>query len=391
MNVKYCIGNEGISNRPLRPFSEEVLDFAAELSAALMQNEQVRKYPDIVSFAFWCRKANLQKKSELFQGKGETRLGRGLVFHIAPSNVPVNFAFSYLFSLLSGNANIVRLPSKDFPQVALLTRVIDRVLENHKEIRKRTAMVQYPAGDEATVFFGGMADARMIWGGDATVAAVRACKPKPRCVDIVFADRYSICVLDGSAVEAAKEAELKKLAEGFYNDTYRMDQNASSSPQMIFWRCASAAAKERFWKAVYDYADARYELQPASSVDKYTKMCQDAVELQELGWGSRMGNLVYRAGLNRLSSGITGLRGSCGYFYEYDLKEYGEILPVLTEKFQTVTYYGIDPNELRDFILSEGVRGIDRIVPVGKALEIDVIWDGYDVIGMLSRIVEVQS
>lgn len=113
--------------------------------------------------------------------------------------------------------------------------------------------------------------------------------------------------------------------------------------------------------------------------------------MQELGWGSRMGNLVYRAGLNRLSSGITGLRGSCGYFYEYDLKEYGEILPVLTEKFQTVTYYGIDPNELRDFILSEGVRGIDRIVPVGKALEIDVIWDGYDVIGMLSRIVEVQS
>ena len=205
-----------------RPFSGEVLDFAAELSAALMQNEQVRKYPDIVSFAFWCRKANLQKKSELFQGKGEARLGRGLVFHIAPSNVPVNFAFSYLFSLLSGNANIVRLPSKDFPQVALLTRVIDRVLENHKEIRKRTAMVQYPAGDEATAFFGGMADARMIWGGDATVAAVRACKPKPRCVDIVFADRYSICVLDGSAVEAAKEAELKRLAEGFYNDTYRM-------------------------------------------------------------------------------------------------------------------------------------------------------------------------
>ena len=63
---------------------------------------------------------------------------------------------------------------------------------------------------------------------------------------------------------------------------------------------------------------------------------------------------------------------------------------MLTEKFQTATYFGIDPEELRDFVLREQVRGIDRIVPVGKALDIDAVWDGYDVIGMLSRIVEVR-
>ena len=125
-------------------------------------------------------------------------------------------------------------------------------------------------------------------------------------------------------------------------------------------------------------------------MDKYTKLCQDAADLPQLARGSRIENLAYRAELKALPGEITGLRGTCGYFYEYNLKDYRELLPVLTEKFQTATYFGIDPEELRDFVLREQVRGIDRIVPVGKALDIDAVWDGYDVIGMLSRIVEVR-
>lgn len=42
--------------------------------------------------------------------------GRGVAFHIAPSNVAVNFAFSLAAGLLTGNANIVRLSSKPFPR-----------------------------------------------------------------------------------------------------------------------------------------------------------------------------------------------------------------------------------------------------------------------------------
>ena len=388
--INYCIGNENISNRPLTPFSEEACEFAAALSAALMGNAEAKNYPDVMSFAFWCRKANLLARRKKWEESGEKRLGRGLVFHIAPSNVPINFAFSCLFSLLAGNANLVRIPSRNFPQVALVCRVMREVLEAHPEIRKRTAMVQYAADNVITEQLCRAADARVIWGGDATAASIRGCAAKPRCIDLVFADRYSICVLDGASIEAAEDAKIKKLAEAFYNDTYLMDQNACSSPHTIFWRNASEAAKERFWQAVFAYARPKYGLQAASCVDKYTKLCQDAAELPVLARGSRIENLVYRAELRALPEDITGLRGTCGYFYEYDLKDYRELLPVLTEKFQTATYFGIDPEELREFVLREQVRGIDRIVPVGKALDIDAVWDGYDVIGMLSRIVEVR-
>ena len=54
-------------------------------------------------------------------------IGRGKVLHIAPSNVPMNFAYSFAFGLLSGNINLVRLPSKEFAQIRILCDVIKQV------------------------------------------------------------------------------------------------------------------------------------------------------------------------------------------------------------------------------------------------------------------------
>ena len=79
------------------------------------------------------------------------------------------------------------------------------------------------------------ADARMIWGGDKTIESIRSLKTKPRCVDITFADRYSICIINAEKILSLDEEKLSRLAESFYNDTFLMDQNACSSPQMIYW------------------------------------------------------------------------------------------------------------------------------------------------------------
>lgn len=386
--VKYLVGTEAISNYPLEPYSQEVCSFAAALSDALLKEPEARRYPDVMTFAFWCRKGNIAAKKAKWDERCEKRLGRGLVFQVAPSNVPINFAFTYMFALLAGNATIVRASSKDFPQVTLICKKVKEVLEQFPEIGKRTAFVQYPADNELTEQFSLMADARVIWGGDTTVTNIRQCASKPKCFDLVFADRYSFCIMDGKAVEAISDDQMKKLVESFYNDTFLMDQNACSSPQMIFWEGATEDVKERFWQAVYDYAKPRYNLQTAFSVDKYTKMCQDAIDKPELAKGLRIENLIYRAVLKELPKDITNIRGNCGYFYEYDLKNRDELIGVITEKFQTITYFGVEPAELQDWVIKNQLRGIDRIVPVGKSLDIDVVWDGYDIIGMLSRIIE---
>ena len=95
-NVNYIIGDENIVNTPLRVFDDEVCEFLNEISSNLLKSPIIRKYTDLSALAFWCRKANLQKMKDNF-GKFNNRVGRGLCFHIAPSNIPVNSIFSYFF------------------------------------------------------------------------------------------------------------------------------------------------------------------------------------------------------------------------------------------------------------------------------------------------------
>ncbi len=387
-NVNFILGSEEIDKSPMQVYADEVCAFIAEVSAKLMQSPLVRQYPDLSALAFWGRKKNIEKLKNDF-GDRFGWLGRGLSFHISPSNVPINFAFTYLFGLLAGNANIVRLPSKEFPQVEAMCQVFKEVLKNYPEIEKRTAFVKYPRDDEITAEFCKMADVRMIWGGDETIASIKQMPAKPRCIDVAFADRYSLAIINGGSILSASEDEIRKLAEAFYNDTYLMDQNACSSPQVVLWEKDSVKARDIFWKAVYNVAKQKYVLQDASAVDKYTLMCEEAINNPNFAGCLREENLLYREELSRLDEDIINHRGKSGYFYEYALQDLDELCKVVTEKFQTITYFGVDVKILYDRLIATNVRGVDRIVPIGKAMDIDVIWDGFDLVRVVARIMKV--
>lgn len=382
-SVEYLVGNENILNTPLSVFNDKAISFLNDISQELLKSEKSRIYPDLSAFAFWCRKANLNKLKDNYSIID--RLGRGLCFHISPSNIPINFAFSYVFSLLAGNSNIVRLPSKSFPQVDFLCEIFNNVLKKYPEIEKRTAFIKYPVNNEITADFSRIADARMIWGGDVTIASVKCLETKPRCVDITFADRYSVCIIDAEKIQEADDTQLKRLSEDFYNDTYLMDQNACSSPQLILWVNDNDDARLKFWAAIYNMASKKYNLQDAVCVDKYTKLCEDAIDFGIVGQVKHDDNLLYRAELSELTPKIEELRGKSGYFYEFSLKNYDELFDVITERFQTITYFGIDAEILRESIITHSLRGVDRIVPIGKAMDISAIWDGHDLVSELSR------
>ena len=376
-----------VNNTPLRPFEPAVLDCLGEISAAIMKSTVGRQFPDLMAFAFYTRKANLQRLAASLK-PDEIRLGRGLCFHVAPANIPINFAFTWMFSLLAGNANVVRLPSKDFPQVDALLAIIAETLEKHPELKERNAFVKYPRTDnETTAAYCQMADCRMIWGGDRTIAAIKALPAKPRCVDICFADRYSVALIDGGAVLSADETQIARLAESFYNDTYLMDQNACSTPQVILWEHDAPEVRERFWGAVEALACRKYVLQDAVAVDKYTLFCEESVGNENIQSIVRKGNLLYRVELKSLPPDIVLHRGKAGFFFEYALKDRSELFKVVTEKFQTITQFGVDVEELRLQIVDNHLRGIDRIVPVGQAMDVGVVWDGFDLIRCLSRVV----
>lgn len=388
----FLVGGASIENTPLNPYDDAACDFLAALSGSLMKAPDVRAYPDVISFAYWCRRSNVQA---LKQDAGtprfplSCRLGRGVTFHVAPSNIPVNFAFSFVFGLLAGNPNIVRVPSKPFAQTTLICDAINAVLPEFPAIASRTAFVTYPVNDAITAAFCAIADARVIWGGDHTIESVKACPAHPRCKDIAFSDRYSIALIKGAAVRDASDEDLAKLADHFYNDTYLMDQNACSSPQMMFWDNATQSDKARFWNAVETVATSRYELQPEVVMEKYVQLCEDTIE-GRVDERMAFDGLLTQMPLDSLPAEISSFRGKGGYFYEHDVAAPQDIAPFVTERYQTLIYFGYDPKELQTAVVSEHLRGIDRIVPVGSAMDIDAFWDGYDLVTELSRIVDAR-
>lgn len=374
--------------KPDVPFADNVIEFLNALSSALLKDRESRLYPDAITFAFFCRKGNLLKLKDEYTGDGVLRMGRGLLFHIAPSNVPINFGYSLVAGLLAGNNNIVRVSSKQFPQVDLIIKHLHALLASgeYNEVANSIALVRYDRTSDANTMFSAMCNVRVIWGGDATIATLRQNAISPRAFDVCFADRYSIAALNPEAVMAASDAEMKKLAEAFYNDTYLFDQNACSAPHTIFWVTNDNVniAKEKFWSAVHEHVAAKYQLQAVMSVDKLTAFYRQAA-CMEVSKEKMPDNVVVRTELKELPKNIEDFRCACGYFSEYSVGTLDEIAPIVNIKYQSLGYYGFSKEELRDFVIRNRFQGLDRIVPIGETTAFALTWDGYNLIDTFTR------
>ena len=203
--------------KPDVPFADNVIEFLNALSGALLKDRESRMYPDAITFAFFCRKANLLKLKEEYVSDGVLRMGRGLLFHIAPSNVPINFGYSLVSGLLAGNTNVVRVSSKQFAQVDLIIKHLHALLASgeYDEVANRIALVRYDRTSDANEMFSAMCNVRVIWGGDVTIATLRQNAIPPRAFDVCLADRYAIAASEPVDIMEANDAEMKKLAEAF--------------------------------------------------------------------------------------------------------------------------------------------------------------------------------
>ena len=362
-------------------FSDGVIEFLDRLSKQLLKSPSVKLYPDVATFAFWCRKASMKSVAEPYKNI-DNRIGRGNAFHIAPSNVPVNFAYTLVTGLLAGNSNIVRLPSKEFEQVDIIVAAIDEAIND--EIAPYICLIRYGHEVDITDYLSALCDTRVIWGGDTTIQTIRQSQLKPRAQDVTFADRFSFCVINADEYLVLKDKE--RLALGFYNDSLLTDQNACTSPKLVIWTGNTVEqAQEVFWKHFIELAKSKYDLKPVQAVSKLSNFCRNAASgFTDMHW---MGgdNIVTRIVLSRLTSDTHSIVGNSGYFLEYIAKDLDEILPLCNSSAQTLSYFGIDRQVLRDLIIHSGSRGIDRIVPVGKTMDFSLVWDGVDLIRNLSK------
>ena len=390
-NLQYLVGNGKISKKSTLPYNDNICDFLGDLSNELNLNKASNKYPDIKTLAFWCRKRNIFNLKNNFLSN-HTRVGLGLIFHITPSNIPTNFAYSLIFGLITGNSNIVKVPSQNFEQVEIICKSINKILKNkHKSIRDMISVVRYTNNDSYTKKISAICNARLIWGGDNSISNIRKFTLNQRAIDIAFADRYSFCVIDTREILKLSNQDIKRLVEKFYNDTYLVDQNACSSPHLVLWLGNNLKeARTKFWKNLNVYVNKKYSLTETASMDKYTQLCQNILSLKNFKKYERYDNFIYTIFLKNLDKNIHNLRGKWGLFYENNIKYLNKIKDFINNKYQTLTYFGLNKDILKNFVLKNQLDGIDRIVPIGQALDISFFWDGYDLNKILSRVVDIR-
>lgn len=211
---------------------------------------------------------------------------------------------------------------------------------------------------------------------------------KPRSRQVVFPDRYSICILEPNYILKMDDEKIQILCKDLFNDIYLMDQAACSSPQLFVWVGESDAvelAKNRLWESLSIFAEKKYKLSAIGAVDKYVDLCLGVIGNFNIKYVNRYRNFLYVVGLNNIKLEQHQCRGYYGTVHEVTILNLGALAPVINEKYQTVIVVGVDKSIIREFILTNGLRGIDRVVSVGKAIDMDLIWDGYDIVRSLSR------
>ena len=278
---------------------------------------------------------------------------------------------------------MVRCPSKDFPQVFIINQAINKLLLEYKGLMPYIVLLKYGHDKNINDALSNIADIRIIWGGDNTIQELRKSPLKPRATEIAFANRFSLVVID-SEIYMMRD-DKQKIAQDFYNDTFFNDQNACTAPQFVVWYGRKVIeAKKVFWDILHKHVRAKYNISGVQAVNKLTKAYLLGADKTDVIIEKNVDNLIYRIQVSSLSSNLLNYKENSGYFFEYDCDDILELKELCNDtRCQTVSYIG--NKSMLYPLLCSGIRGVDRIVPVGKTMDFDFIWDGYNLFERMTR------
>jgi len=386
--IDFLLGSKKFISKNFETFNNLSIEFLSDVSQEIFKDKSFLIYPDIISFAFWCRKKALEAEKQVL--KFNNCFGRGLTFHIAPSNVALNFLYSFSFSLLAGNSNIVRLPSKRFKEIDLIFKIFKKLkIKKYKKIFESNIFIRYEANDLINIYFSSISNTRMIWGGDSTINKFRKYPTNPLCIDFTFPDRYSLSIINSLALKKLNDLDYNNLVKSFFNDTYLYDQMACNSPHLIVWQNPDDKQIDKFWSKIKEYLKKRYTLDHFMAVSKLTRLQTERVENKNIDKIENFKNFLILIDLNKINKNFTDKKGQYGYFYQVKNISLKKIFLKSNSRIQTITYFGLDKDEISQQIKKSLPSGIDRVVPVGQSNKIKFVWDGFNMISSLSRKIEI--
>jgi hypothetical protein len=370
---------------------ERVVDFLAKVARKLLAPAVARRHPELGSLGYFLRPAELHRAVARMRREDALAFPRGNVFHVPPANVDTIFVYSWALSALAGNHNVVRISERSAAAADTILAALNDVLADADPVIARTQrMITYGRDDAVTAALSQWCDLRVIWGGDSAVEAIRKHPLRPSARDLTFPDRTSWAALSAAGWRAAPPAARREAVVGFSNDAYWFDQAACSSPRTVFLVGSDTGdVRAEFLELLLEVVGQRgWAVDAAMAVEKrvnaYGLAATGAVSAIEFP-----ANSVTAMTLTAVPEAPRRWIGA-GAFPFAEVGSLLDLVPAMNRQDQTFSHFGFSGDELRDFAMALGGRGVDRIVPFGQALTFSAIWDGYDLPHEFTRLTTVQ-
>lgn len=360
---------------PLPCYAPILMEFFATLSDAL---GHLSDAPNARALGFFLRSRALEQAVAERQ-KEHSRAPRGFSFHLVPANVPMVAFHSAFASLLQGNPTLVRLSSRQLPEQQQVLDVLNRLLGQARwnSVAQRVRFVRYPHSDALTASLSRQCRSRVIWGGDATINQIRAYPLSAGALEITFADRQSLAVLDELSIRQmpghSVQLQLKQLAQ----DISQFAQQSCSSPGVLVWIGSDNSLRKKIFTQLSEYIEPSI-CRASTQLTLLQKACLDGLikgydYIGNLGWGH----------LNSLET-LPPRQDGTIYWQQFESIEQFFSQSIY---YQTCVVVGSSREAMKEHLVSVPRIMIDRVVAPGQALAFDWLWDGVDLLSVLSRIV----
>lgn len=372
-----------------------------ETWAAALGSPDTANIPGVAFLRLWLRRGTLEPIITRELGRGalhadwtEEGLARlkaypiGVVGHWPAGNIEIQPVLSMTCALLGGNASLVRIPSGLVDQTRRLVQKLDQGDTAHVLTGRVFMAVFDHARQDLQEAMARAVDGAMIWGGAEAVLNVRAL-PFPHWARLaVFGPRISVAAMD--AETWCNKQERKPWCQRIARDVWQFDQQACSSPQVLFLEKNAGHSPAEFVQNLRDAFEAENRLHPRQTIHPAltSAICQaraswllDDAANRALFPPSPDWTLL----LGRGSEIPKPTQGKTLTVLEVD--DLLDPISKLDGNVQTLGL-GMKDTEKEEKLASEAAkRGVDRIVKLGRMHVFAPPWDGVDLIRPMVRMV----
>ena len=377
-----------------------VLELFERWAAALRGNDMER-FPGAAFLRLWLRKGTLEPILERELGcdamngdwreEGQAKLRAfpvGIVGHWPAANIEIQPVLSLTCALLGGNTCLVRVPSS---LVGATYQVIAKLSEvdTAEVLTKRIKLISFNhSRDDLQFAMARNVDGAMIWGGDEAVTRVRALPFPPWTRMAVFGPRLSVAAMDAETWNDPDERA--SWCQRIARDVWQFDQQACSSPQVLFLEQCVSGDINQFIKELRQAFQSENRAHPRSEIHP---SLTSAICHARASW--LLDDVAHKAWFSPspdwtilLGTGSDIPKPTQGRTLTILLVD--DLLEVVRKFDGTVQTLGLAVGDIqKEVALARvaGCHGVDRIVKLGRMHVFASPWDGMDLIRSMVRIV----